>query len=112
VNNPALAVELICTVDFTVDAAATREFFMWLSHSSTIPPEAITKKQWETLIQRITLLRQFDDNWIHAFLKKAVVANPGEVIKMLRARLLAGARNFDYHGFLRIQMVSRSCGTS
>ena len=104
VNNPALAVELICTVDFTVDAAATREFFMWLSHSSTIPPEAISKKQWETLIQRMTLLRQFDDNWIHALLKKAVVANPSEVIKMLQARLLAGSRNFDYRALRRDRM--------
>lgn len=100
-KKPALAVELICTVDFIVDAAATREFFMWLSHSSTIPPEAITKQQWETLIQRITLLRQFDDNWIRAFLKKAVTAHPGEVIKMLQARLLAGTRNFDYHALRR-----------
>lgn len=100
-NKPALAVELICTVDFTVDAAATREFFMWLSHTNTIPPEAITKKQWETLIQRITLLRQFDDSWIRAFLKKAAVAHPGEVIKMLQARLQAGVRNFDYHGLRR-----------
>lgn len=98
---PALAVELICTVDFTVDAVATREFFMWLSHSNTIPPEAITKQQWEALIQRITLLRQFDDNWIRAFLKKAVAAHPDEVIKMLQARLLAGARNFDYHALRR-----------
>lgn len=100
-KRPALAVELICTVDFTVDTAATREFFMWLSHSSTIPPESITKQQWETLIQRIALLRQFDDNWIRAFLKKAVVAHPGEVIKMLQVRLLAGARNFDYHSLRR-----------
>lgn len=100
-NRPALAVELICTVDFTIDAAATREFFMWLSHSNTIPPEAITKKQWETLIERITLLRQFDDNWIRAFLKKAVVANPNEVIKMLQGRLLAGTRSFDYYALRR-----------
>lgn len=100
-KKPALAVELICTVDFTVDAAATREFFMWLSHSSTIPPAAITKQQWEILIQRITPLRQFDDTWIHAFLKKAVSVNPSEVIKMLQVRLVEGVRNFDYRTLRR-----------
>jgi hypothetical protein len=100
-KNPTLAVELICTADFTASAPATRDFFMWLSHSNTIPPEAITKQQWEILIQRLTLLRQFDDNWVHAFLKKAVAAHPGEVIKMLQARLLAGVRNFEFRALRR-----------
>jgi transcriptional regulator with XRE-family HTH domain len=100
-KNPALAVELICTADFAASAPATRDFFMWLSHSNTIPPEAITKQQWEILIRRLTLLRQWDDNWIRAFLKKAVVAHPGEVIKMLQARLVAGVRNFEFRTLRR-----------
>lgn len=101
VKKPALAVELICTVDFSISLRATGELFMWLSHSGTIPPAAITQKQWVHLIERVTLLRQLDDTWIRAFLKKAVASHPGQVIKMLQTRLLEGARNFDYRALRR-----------
>lgn len=100
-RDPSLAVELICTADFGVSPGATHEFFLWLSHRGTIPAEAITKQQWELLIQRLGLLRQLDDHSVRAFLKKAVAAHPGEVIKMLQTRLLAGARNFEFRTLRR-----------
>jgi hypothetical protein len=100
-QNPSLAVELICTADFVVSPTATREFFMWLAHSDTIPPEAVTKQQWEVLIHRITHLRQLDDHWARAFLKKAVAALPSEVIKLFQIRLLKGARNYEFRTLKR-----------
>jgi hypothetical protein len=74
---------------------------MWLVHRDTIPSEVITKPQWEVLIQRISRLRQIDDHWVRAFLKKAVAVHPGEVIKMFQARLLEGARNFEFRALRR-----------
>lgn len=101
VRTPSLAVELICTADFGASPEATHEFFMWLAHRDTIPSEVITKPQWEVLIQRISRLRQLDDHWVRAFLKKAVAVHPGEVIKMFQTRLLEGARNFEFRALRR-----------
>ena len=98
---PSLAVELICTADFGASPGATHDFFMWLAHRDTIPSEVITKPQWEVLVQRLARLRQLDDHWVRAFLKKAVAAHPVEVIKMLQARLLEGARNFEFRALRR-----------
>lgn len=100
-RDPSLSVELICTADFGANPGATRDFFMWLAHRETIPSEVITKPQWEVLIQRLARLRQLDDHWLRAFLKKAVAAHPVEVIKMLQARLLEGARNFEFRALRR-----------
>jgi transcriptional regulator with XRE-family HTH domain len=100
-QSPSLAVELICTADFGVSAGAAHEFCSWLSLRDTIPAEAIAKQQWELLIQRLGLLRRLDDHSVTAFLKKAVAAHPGEVIKMLQTRLLAGVQNFEFRALRR-----------
>ena len=100
-HDPSLAVALICTADFGASPGATRDFFMWLAHRDTIPSEVITKQQWEVLIQRLACLRKLDDHWVRAFLKNAVAAHPGEVIKMLQARLLEGGRNFEFRALQR-----------
>nr|WP_315205630.1 helix-turn-helix domain-containing protein [uncultured Albidiferax sp.] len=100
-NDPALAVELICTADFGAAPRATHNFFMWLSHGDTIPSEVITKQQWEVLIRELSRLRQLDDHWVRGFLKKAVAVHPSEVIKMLKARMEEGARNFEYRALRR-----------
>jgi len=100
-RSPSLAVELICTVDFGTSPRSAHDFFMWLAHRDTIPLEVITKPQWEILIQRLASLRQLDDHGVRAFLKKAVTAHPAEVIKMLQARLLEGARNFEFRALRR-----------
>lgn len=95
-KNPALAVQLICTADFEASPEATREFLMWLSHRDTIPLEVVTDEQWETLLQKLGRLREWDEHWADAFLKKAVAAHPAKVIEMLKARLLESARSFDF----------------
>ena len=100
-HSPSLAVGLICTVDFSANPTATHDFFMWLAHRDTIPSAVITKPQWEALIQRLGCLRKLDDYWVNAFLKKAVAAHPGEVIKMFQARLQESARNFELRALRR-----------
>jgi transcriptional regulator with XRE-family HTH domain len=100
-RRPALAVELICTVDLGASPVATHEFFMWLAHGDIIPTEVISVQQWQLLLQRLAQLQNLDDHWVRRFLGKAVVAVPRYVIDMLKRRLMGGARNFGYTALRR-----------
>lgn len=86
-KSPALAVELIATADFSLSPAATRDFLMWMSHSNTIPTQAVSSDDWEKLLGKVGQMERLDDHWTQAFLKKAVAAQPSEVIEMFKHRL-------------------------
>lgn len=100
-RNPALAVELMCIADLTINPVATHEFFMWLAHRDTIPTEVITPEQWRALLKGLSQMQEFDDHWVLKFLKKAVATVPADVIDMLKSRLQSGTRNFGYRTLRR-----------
>jgi len=100
-SNPALAVELMCIADLTVNPAATHEFFMWLAYRDTIPAGAITHEQWRALLKGLARMPELDDHWVREFLKKAVAMVPAMVLDMLKSRLQGGARSFGYRSLRR-----------
>lgn len=100
-RNPALAVELMCTTDLTINPVATHEFFMWLAQRDTIPTEVITPEQWRALLEGLSQIRELDDHWVLKFLEKAVATVPADVIDMLKGRLQDGTRNFGYRTLRR-----------
>lgn len=101
VQNPALAVELICLTDLTICPIATRDFLMWLANRSPIPTEIISADQWRTLLRKLGSLKELDGHWVDEFLKKAIATVPTEVIEMLKARLQDGSHSMRYKSLRR-----------
>jgi transcriptional regulator with XRE-family HTH domain len=99
--NPALAVELLCMADLTVNLAVTHELLMWLADSDTIPTGVIALEQWRTLLRGLAQIPELDNPFVRDFLKKAVAAVPSDVIEMLKTRLQNDARSFGYRALRR-----------
>ncbi|GAB0058721.1 hypothetical protein SIID45300_03076 [Candidatus Magnetaquicoccaceae bacterium FCR-1] len=93
-QKPALAVELICLADMTIESRITHDSFLCLVNREMIPEEVIQIEQWQTLVNRLTPLPDLEDHWVFAFLKRAVAVVPADVIEMLKRRLQQGAFHF------------------
>jgi transcriptional regulator with XRE-family HTH domain len=94
-RSPALAIELICTADFKVNASATHDMFMWLSGDKAIPEADVESKRKE-LLEKLVTLTELDDYWIQLFLASSIKKDPASVIQLVMARLVEAKRRNDW----------------
>lgn len=102
-KDPAFAVELICLADLSVSAGSTHDFFMWLSHDSTVPVSTITDDQWCALLGNLSQIPDLEDYWVQSFLRRAIQVVPADVLEMLKSRLQSDVRSFRYWTLRRDQ---------
>lgn len=94
-RSPALAVELICLVDFEINERATHDMFMWLSGNNAIPEADVLSKRNE-LLNKLVVLKDLDDHWVRAFLLASIKQDPLSVMGLVQARLLEAKRRNDW----------------
>jgi hypothetical protein len=94
--DPALAVELICEVNFNHAGRAVHDLYMWLCHPDTIPASAVSEKQLKCLTRKLVKLQRLDDHWVKQFLKRAMKDVPDAVIRLIMARLRLAQRSKDW----------------
>lgn len=101
-RNPGLAVDLACTLDFTVNPRATHDLFMYLV-AGTLIPQAFVDQKRDELLSKLLKVKELDDHWVRAFLKASLERNPAAVVELLKQRLLAAveAEDFSYVPFSR-----------
>lgn len=94
-RSPALAVELICSVDFEVNPRAAHDMFMWIASGKTIPEGDVANKRSE-LLEKLVVLEELDDYWVRAFLAESIKEDPAALVALVKARLIEATRRNDW----------------
>lgn len=93
--DPALAVELVCSVDLHAAGRWSREFFLWLGTKDGIPAAAISDHHLRRLVSSLEPIAKLDDHWVWRFLKLATTRVPNAVVALVKRRLEAAAMSND-----------------
>ncbi|SAL80661.1 helix-turn-helix domain-containing protein [Caballeronia zhejiangensis] len=94
-RSPALALELVCLVDFLVDARAVHDMFMWMADDKLIPAGEVNIRRPE-LLRKLVALDDLDDHWIREFLLSSMKQSPSSVVEMVKARIVEALRRNDW----------------
>ncbi|URV28335.1 helix-turn-helix domain-containing protein [Burkholderia gladioli] len=94
-RSPALAVELVCLVDFEVNLRATHDMFMWIASGNTIPQGDVDRRRSD-LLEKLVALKTLDDHWLQAFLTTSIQVAPAAVISLVKERLVEAKRRKDW----------------
>lgn len=68
-------------------AQASDEVFMWLDDDQYIPFDLINEEDLERILQLLITPHNLDSHFVRSFLTKVATRNPGQVLKLAKARL-------------------------
>jgi len=94
-RDAALALELICLSDFSVNIRASRDMFMLLAGDTQIPAAVIDTKRAELLL-KLKSLKELDDYWLQAFLATSMKRDPEAVMSLVIDRVKVAAKSKDW----------------
>lgn len=94
-RDAALALELICLSDLSINIRATRDMFMLLAGDTQIPAAVIDTRRAELLL-KLKPLKKLDDYWLQAFLATSMRRDPEAVMSLVIDRVKAAAKTKDW----------------
>lgn len=103
-QNPSLALELACSIQFDVSERAAHDVLMWLSSAKELSPSDIDTRRRDFL-SNLGRLERLNDYWVVEFLKRSIERDPEAVVQLMKARLQTGEedRRWNHIHFSRAQ---------
>nr|WP_018915373.1 helix-turn-helix domain-containing protein [Thiomonas sp. FB-6] len=103
-QNPSLALELACSIQFDVSERAAHDVLMWLSSTKELSPSDIDTRRRDFL-SNLGRLERLDEYWVVEFLKRSIERDPEAVVQLMKARLETGEkdRRWNHIYFSRAQ---------